>query len=362
MKAFVTGGTGFIGSHLIQKLVARGDQVTALVRSKKGAAELLAMGAHPVWGDINAIESMREGMRGNDVVFHLAAWYKLGARDCKKAEFINVDGTRNVLRLAEELGIPRIIYTSTVAVYGDTHGTCADETYSPPEGPFLTEYDRTKWLAHFRVAIPLIEKGVPIIIVMPGGVYGPGDTSMIGEMMRYFNMGFFPVVPAAETAITYAHVEDIAEGHILAADKGTIGETYHLTGPAISLGEMMKIWSQVSGKHAPWFSLPSRFVKPFLPLVSFFNSIFALPPLFSRDSIVVLGATYLAHSEKARSQLGWQTRPVMEGMQETFDWLQQNTPPLQFASTPAQRKQLAGIAIFSAFAVFTAWLFLRRRR
>ena len=185
MKAFITGGTGFIGRRLVERLVQRGDQVQALVRSQKGAADLQAMGAQPVYGDVTDRETMREGMKGCDVVFHLAGWYKLGGRNIGEGEAINVEGTRNTLELAYELGISKIIYTSTVAVFGDTHGSLPDESYQGPEGPFLTEYDRTKWIAHYKVAHPLIEKGAPVIILMPGVVYGPGDPSLVGDLMRY---------------------------------------------------------------------------------------------------------------------------------------------------------------------------------
>ena len=233
MKAFVTGGSGFIGQHVVQKLVARGDEVHALARSEESAALLRQLGATVFKGDITDAASLRPGMAGCDVVFHMAAWYKLGAPDWMNAEAINVGGTRRVLRLAHELGIPKIVYTSTVAVYGDTQGQLVDESYYK-EGPFLTEYDRTKWLAHYKVALPLIEKGAPIVIVMPGGVYGPGDTSFIAQLMRMFYRGL-AVLPGSDLTVTYAHVEDIAEGHLLAAEKGKVGESYILTGPAIPL-------------------------------------------------------------------------------------------------------------------------------
>ena len=160
MKAFVTGSTGFIGARLVQKLLSSGWQVNALVRTQQGANMLLAIGAQPVWGDITARELMRDGMRHCDVVFHLAGWYKIGGRDWEKAEAINVQGTRNVLELAFELGIPKIVYTSTVAVFGDTRGVLANEEFERLDQSFLTEYDRTKWAAHFQVALPLIEQGV----------------------------------------------------------------------------------------------------------------------------------------------------------------------------------------------------------
>jgi dihydroflavonol-4-reductase len=321
MKAFVTGGTGFIGSRLVKKLLERDYQVNALVRSQSSATDLQAQGATPVLGDITSLESMREGMRGCDVVFHLAAWYKLGASDWRKAEAINVDGTRNVLSLAHQSGIPKIIYTSTVAVFGDTHGFLADETYVNPGDKFLTEYDRTKWLAQYQVARPMIEKGAPIVIVMPGGVYGPGDPSLVGDIMRAFYKGLLFVFPGPELTLTYAHVGDIAEGHILAAEKGKPGESYLLAGQVMSLGEIVKIWAEVSGKRRPLFHIPGRFLKPLAPVVGAISSLVPLPPMISRDALAIQGATYIARSDKARAELGWEARPLEEGMRETFAWI-----------------------------------------
>ena len=265
MKAFVTGGSGFIGQHVVQKLLARGDTVHALARSEDSAAVLRQLGATVFMGDITDSASLRPAMEGCDTVFHIAAWYKIGAEDWMNAEAINVGGTRRVLRLAHELGIPKIIYTSTVAVFGDTQGQLVDETYYK-EGPFLTEYDRTKWLAHYKVAMPLIEKGAPITIVMPGAVYGPGDTSAIADMMRMFYRGL-PALPGADFTVTYAHVDDIAEGHLLAADKGKLGESYLLTGPSIPLNEMVDFWAHLIGRKSPSLRIPGRPLTKFAPLM-----------------------------------------------------------------------------------------------
>lgn len=305
MKAFVTGGTGFIGQHLIRKLIERGYDVYALARSERSAASLSALGAKIVPGDITDVASMREAMTGSDVVFHLAAWYKLGAKDWHEAEAINVGGTRKVLRLAWELGVPKIVYTSTVAVFGDTQGELVDETYFKG-GPFLSEYDRTKWLAHYKVAVPLIEQGAPLIIVMPGGVYGPGDNSAIAQMMRLFYRGL-PLVPGTDTTLTYAHVEDVAEGHILAAEKGKIGESYLLAGPAVPLGEMMEFWAHLTERNGPKMGVPGAWLRPFAPVMNAASSVLPLPPTFSGEATATLGATYMARSDKARRELGWQT-------------------------------------------------------
>ncbi|MCA9931016.1 MAG: NAD-dependent epimerase/dehydratase family protein [Anaerolineales bacterium] len=356
MKAFVTGGTGFIGKHVVQKLLARGYEVFALARSERSAAVLVNMGAQVVPGDITDTESMRGGMSGCDLVIHLAAWYKLGATDWMQAEAINVSGTRKVLRLAHELDVPKIVYVSTVAVFGDTKGHLVDESYFQG-GPFLTEYDRTKWLAHYKVAAPLIEKGAPIIIAMPGGVYGPGDTSVLAEMMHLFYRGL-PAVPGPETTLTYAYVEDIAEGIVLAAGKGKIGESYILTGPAIPLGEMMDFWGYLTGRPAPRLRIPAMMLRPFAPLMGSLNKFIPLSPAFSQEAIASLGATYMARSDKAREALGWETRPLQTGMLETFAWIAE-TEATQ--APQAREKRWAALALLAAAVLLLFWWLGGRR-
>lgn len=359
MKAFVTGGTGFIGRHVVRQLVERGYQVTALTRSEQGATRLTELGARPVYGDILDQDSMREGMKGSDVVFHIAGWYSLGGRDWMRAESINVAGARNVLRLAVELRIPRIIYTSTTAVFGNTHGRVVDETFFQG-GPFATEYDRTKWLAHYKVALPLIEQGAPITIVMPGGVYGPGDHSLVGQLMERFYWRQLPAIPGPEFGFTYAHVEDIAHGHILAAEKGRPGETYILTGPAIPLGELIDFWGQLTGIRPPALKVPARLIQPFAPLLDFLGSRFDLPMLLSADGARILGMTYMGRSDKARAKLGWRTRSLQEGMTETFRWIAGTPPPRPFI-TDRERKTI-GFSLLGVAALLTLLLLSRRRR
>lgn len=356
MKAFVTGGTGFIGRRVVRQLLQRGYDVVALARSEQSADDLRAMGAGVARGDILDADSMREPMRGADVVFHLAGWYKVGADDWLQAEAINVGGTRTVLRLAQELEIPRIVYASTVAVFGDTGGRLVDEDFRS-DGPFLSEYDRTKWLAHYKVAEPLIEQGAPIIIVMPGGVYGPGDHSLVGTMMELFYQGL-PALPGPETTLTFAHVEDIAEGIILAAEKGEVGESYVLAGPAVPLGEMFDFWSYLTGKPTPPIRIPARYLKPMAPIVGALESVLPLPDWMSREAVEILGATYTARADRARTKLGWQPRPLQAGMLETFEHIAES----KAAGAPADReRKVAGLALLAAAVLFLLWLMSRRK-
>ncbi len=337
MRAFITGGTGFIGTHVVRKLLERGYEVVGLARSDNTAAALQTAGAKPVKGDIMDPASMRAAIRNADIVFHLAASVQAG-------------GTENVLTLANELGVPKIVYVSTLAIFGDTSGKRVDEQYQR-QGPFFTEYDRTKWVAYSQVALPLIERGAPIVIAIPGGVYGPGDPGPMANIMRLFCKGI-PILPGPKTTITYAHVEDIAEGIILTAECGKIGERYILTGPAIPLDEMFALWSKLTGRPAPRLHIPARYVRPVAALIS----TLPLSPLSSKEIIGILGETFMARADKAREELGWQTRPLPQGMRETFAWIA-STPRLD---TPGRKTWGWAVLSLLALAILIAvWLLSR---
>jgi dihydroflavonol-4-reductase len=355
MKAFVTGGTGFIGSQLITKLVDQGYQVHALVRSEEDAHAFLNEGIHPVRGDILDVPSMVDGMTGSDVVFHVAGWYKIGVRDKSLAEPVNVDGTRNVLDLAHKLNIPKIIHTSTVGVFGDTNGRIVDETYiMPPYQDFLTEYDRTKWKAHYEVALPMIRRGAPIMIAIPGGVYGPGDPSLIGSLMQLYYQGLMPVVFGPGFMITYAHVDDIADGLIRIAERGKIGESYILAGPAFSLGDMINLWAQLLNRKPPSVRIPARFLQPLIPFVGVIDQFIPLPDIISQDSLTILDATYGARADKAHRELDWHTRPIQQGMLETFSWLSKTGRTLTL--TNQERRRIAAWSLGLAVTLLALWL------
>jgi len=254
MRYLVTGATGFIGGHVARQLARAGHEVRALVRSPErmdapGRGDLARAGITVCAGDITDKDSLRAPMRGVDGVFHLAAWYKVGARDPSQAEAINVAGARNVLEVMRELGVPRGVYTSTLAVFSDTAGRVVDESYRH-DGPWLSEYDRTKWIAHYEVAEPMMREGLPLIIVQPGVNYGPGDTSGIGALFVRYLRRRLPVAPE-RTAYCWAHVEDTARGHILALEKGKPGQCYILAGPPHTLVEARPIAERLTGIPAP---------------------------------------------------------------------------------------------------------------
>ena len=316
-KYLVTGATGFIGGEIVKQLIGRGHTVVALVRSPEKAGMLKALGVVMHAGDITAPDTLTAPMAGVDGVFHTAAWYKVGVSD-PQAERINVEGTRNVLNAMRALGIPRGVYTSTVAVLSDTHGMVPDETYHY-DGPHLSRYDRTKWRTHYEVALPSMKDGLPLIIVMPGVVYGPGDTSGMHTALVDLLRGRLPMTPA-RTAFCWAHVEDTARGHILAMERGKPGETYIITGPRHTFEEAFDLAARLAHVRPPLLHPGPRMMRATAALMGVAGRFVSLPPAFTPEALRVLaGTTYFGSNEKAVRELGFSARPLDEGMAQTIE-------------------------------------------
>ncbi len=303
MRYFVTGATGFIGGHVAARLSARGDEVVALVRSPEKQSLLRSLGVEVVAGDVTNRESLRTPMQGVDGVFHVAGWYKIGVKHRSTALAVNVEGTRNVLSVMRELRIRRGVYTSTLAVFSDTRGALRDESYRSP-ARWLTLYDESKWRAHYEVAEPMIREGLPLTIVLPGAVYGPGDTSPMHDVWVEYLSHKLRAVPKT-TAFCFGHVDDTAEGHLLAMDKGKSGESYIIAGPPHTLVEAIAIGAQATGIPGP-SSHPSR------GLVRF------LAALTRNERLRIAAATYLGSNAKAQRELGFSPRPLDVGLPPTL--------------------------------------------
>lgn len=313
MRYFITGATGFVGKVLTRKLREGGHEVRALVRSPEKAGDLEVIGVELFQGDVTDKESMREAMSGADGIFHVAGWYKVGVRDKSGGEKINVQGTRNVLELMQGLKIPKGVYISSLAVNSNTHGEIVDESYRFT-GRHLSEYDRTKAVAH-DIAEDLIAKGLPLVIVMPGVIYGPGDTSTLRDNLLDFLKGGLPALPD-KTGYCPAHVEDIAYAHILAMQKGRIGESYIIGGEPITVVDLFKIAGRVSGRRPP-ATIPHQIMKVMSVLVRPFDAV--LPEMYTSEGLRVIGgATYWGDNSKARRELGYDPRPIEEGWAETI--------------------------------------------
>ena len=316
-KYFVTGATGFIGGEVVKQLIGRGHKVVALVRAPERAGMLKALGVEMHAGDITDRDTLKAPMTGVDGVFHLAAWYKVGVKD-PHADQINVDGTRNVLKTMRSLEIPRGVYTSSVAVFSDTKGTLPDETYRY-EGAHLSEYDRTKWIAHYRVAQPNIETGLPLIIVMPGLVYGPGDTSGMRTALVDLLRRRMPFTPA-RTEFCWGHVEDTARAHIQAMEKGTLGQSYIIAGTRHTFEYAFDLAASIAKVRAPLLHPGPRAMRAMAAAMTIVNRFVSLPPALTPEALrVVAGTTYLGSNAKALRELGFTARPIEEGMAQTIE-------------------------------------------
>ncbi|MSR15821.1 MAG: NAD-dependent epimerase/dehydratase family protein [Gammaproteobacteria bacterium] len=315
MKYFVTGATGFVGGYLVRELRAAGHEVRCLVRDPNNASELARLGVSLHRGDVTDKASMREPMSGVDGVFHVAAWYKIGVRDQSPAAPTNIGGTRNVLELMRELSIPKGVYTSTLAVNSDTHGQLVNESYHF-KGVHLTEYDRTKSEAH-QLAEKMISEGLPLVIVMPGLIYGPGDTSTVRTMLLQFMKRLLPMVPR-ETAFSWAHVEDIARTHLLAMETARVGEKYIICGPTHTLAEGFKVAAGLLGRRAP-FAAPSGLFRTMVAPMRLIERFIPVPATYSSDAMQVSGGvTHIGDNAKARAELGYAPRALSIGLAETL--------------------------------------------
>ncbi|HEY2479799.1 MAG TPA: NAD-dependent epimerase/dehydratase family protein [Solirubrobacterales bacterium] len=315
MKVFVTGGTGFIGGAVVRQLRARGDDVVALVRTPAKAAALEELGCTLVAGDLNDEPAIRSGIEGCDAVIHAAAVYEVGipASERQSMREANVGGTERVLGAALEAGIGKAVYVSTVGAFGNTHGQVVDESYENPADNFTSEYEKTKWEAH-QVAKRLIGEGLPCVIVQPGGVYGPGDTSPIGVLLDQFLSGKMPLIPFPELGMCLAHVEDVAAGIILALDKGKPGEAYVLSGPVTTVREAIGVVAAETGKKAPKHALPTGLMKALTPIGPLVGKMMGQPPNLRELISSADGVTFWASHEKATRELGYEPRGLEEGL------------------------------------------------
>jgi dihydroflavonol-4-reductase len=320
MKAFVTGGTGFIGERLVQRLRDRGDDVVALVRSREKGAKLEAMGATLVEGDLSSSEAIRQGVEGCDSAFHVAAVYKVGIpkKDHEAMYDANVRGTERVLDAAFQAGVSRIVYVSTINAFGNTHGEVVDESYERPGDDYLSYYDETKHLSH-QAAKTRIEKGVPIVIVQPGGVYGPGDHSEVGNVIDQTATGKLKALPFAGLGLNLVYVDDVADGIVLAHDKGKIGESYVLGGEITTMRGMVDKAATLAGRKPPKRDMPSGVIKLAAPAGPLVGKMMGFPPNFRELITASDGVTYWAKDDKARSELGYSPRDLDTGLRQTLD-------------------------------------------
>jgi dihydroflavonol-4-reductase len=321
VKVFVTGGTGFIGGEIARQLRTRGEEVVCLVRSPEKATKLRQLGCELSSGDLSDEPVLRQGMQGCDAVIHAAAMYEVGipAKQRPAMWEANVNGTERVMKAALAQQVSRIVYVSTVGIFGNTHKQVVDESYENPETDFTSYYEETKLEAHKLVQRMIDGQGLPAIIVQPGGVYGPGDTSQVADLLEQFFAGRLPLMPFPELGICMTHVEDIAAGVLLALDKGKLGETYVISGPATTMREAIETVARVSGRKAPKRALPTGLMKAMIPIGPLVGKVMGQPPNLRELISSADGVTFWASYEKAQRELGYSPRGMEEGLRQTLE-------------------------------------------
>ena len=314
MRAFVTGGGGFIGRSLVRRLRASGTEVRAIARSDRSAAVLRDAGCEVVVGDVLDASALTDALRGCDVAYHLAGDYRVGIRASERAamEAANVTAAAAVLDAAVGAGVGRIVHVSTMNAFGDTGYRVVDESYERPRPyRYVSFYDETKHRAHL-IAHERIAAGAPVMIAMPGGVFGPGDHSSLGGVLADAAAGRLRALTFGDLGMNMAHVEDIAGGIALVGERGRIGEAYVLGGELTTLAELVRRVSAIAGHRPPRISTPTWMLRAAAPLVR------RIGPDLGELVSASAGVTYWATDAKARRELGYAPRDLESGLGEVF--------------------------------------------
>jgi len=324
MNVLITGGTGFIGRRLVAAALRRGWTVSVLARRPESpqARGLANQGASLVMGDLTDRESL---VRGLDItrpslVFHNAGWYELGIpRRARRGMWaVNVEATDAVLSLAIQAGVPRVVYTSSTLAFGDTRDEIADEHWVRSAGE-ASYYEATKAEAQ-RIAVRHQQAGEPILIAAPAQVMGPGDHSPFGHLARWYVRGRLPRVGwAPDSAFTFGHVEDVAEGLARVGEAGRLGETYFLGGHIMTVRQMMQIWADVAGRRPPGMWLPRPLAVAQASLAAPLLRLAGQPTFLSAESVRSSFISLRCSSEKARRELGVNFRPADQAWRETLE-------------------------------------------
>jgi len=330
MKCFVTGATGFIGANLVHELAARSHQVRALVRRGSEMRGLEGAEFEPVEGDLSDRKSLAAAMKGCDWCFHLAASYHLWLKDYAPMYAANVDGTRNVLEAAAEAGCKRIVYTSTVgciALPVEKNGvvTPTDESTPVSGAQMSNHYKKSKWLAE-QVAREYASKNLPVVIVNPSAPVGPRDAkpTPTGKIIVDFLQRKMPAY--LDTGLNWVHVRDVAIGHILAAEKGLVGERYIL-GNADgnwTLKQTFDVLSELTGLPAPRFRVPYFIALMAAYLDEIRARLTGRPPKAPLAGVRMARYKMFFNPAKAIRELGLPQTPPREAFRDAIEWFRKN--------------------------------------
>ncbi len=324
MKYFVTGANGFIGSRLVKKLSDDGHEVFCLVRSPEKFTPLSALHTHPVLGDLDNSAALLKGSKGCDVVYHLAAFAKPWCPEANLPYKINVQGTINLLEASLKNKVKKFIFTSSAAVLGPAIDDVAIDERVIRDTPFFNDYEATKALAE-KFAMEFVKKGLPVIVLNPTRVFGPGpinESNSITKIIKLYQKGLWHIIPGNGSKIgNYVYIDDVVNGHLLAAEKGQAGERYIIGGENLTYRQFFGILSQNTGKSRLLINFPVWLMIMLASVMEMQARFTGIPPLITPPWI----RKYLNHwnlsSEKAISQLGYTITPFNEGVLKTLTWL-----------------------------------------
>lgn len=319
MTILVTGGAGFIGGNLVEALLARGEKVRVFDLQANQANDLAAQGADLTSGDILNRGELVGAMEGCDRVFHLAALLDLWQRDQSSYHRNNVEGTRNVLESALEMGVSRVVHTSSATTIGEGEGEIGTEK-TVRRAYFLSQYERSKYLGE-QVALELCQRGLPVVILNPTSVYGPRQTVNVTGAIVRFLQGRLPVT--VHSRLNYVYVGDVVEGHLSAMERGKIGERYILGSDNVPMVEFFSLAGEVAGIPRRPHTVPGRLLRVIAALLAASARVTGARPEIAPDEARTASHSFLFDTSKAREELGLEWTPLREGLERTVSWLRQ---------------------------------------
>jgi dihydroflavonol-4-reductase len=322
VTTLVTGATGFVGSAVARRLLDAGEAVRVLVRPESDRANITGLAVEIAAGDLRDRASLDAAVEGCETLYHVAADYRLWTRRPEDLYESNVAGTQNLLRAALASGVERIVYTSSVATLGRAaDGAPADEATPVGLADMIGHYKRSKFLAEEAVRRLVAEEAAPVVIVNPSTPVGPRDIkpTPTGRMIVEAAAGRMPAY--VDTGLNLVHVNDVAEGHLLAGRHGRIGERYVLGGYNMTLAEILKDIAKLVGRRAPKIKLPHNLILPLAFAAEGWARLFDTgEPFVTVDGIRMAKKRMYFSAAKAERELGYSARPALEALRDAIDW------------------------------------------
>jgi dihydroflavonol-4-reductase len=324
MKALVTGATGFVGAAVARALLGAQWQVRVLARRSSDRRNLKNLDVEVTEGDLADLDSLRRAAQGCEGLFHVAADYRLGARDPAELYRANVEGTRNILSAARRSGVQRIVYTSSVATIGiPADGTPGDEQSPNSLENMIGHYKRSKYQAE-EVVREAARDGISVVIVSPSTPVGPGDVkpTPTGQLVLDAAAGRMPAY--VDTGLNIVHVDDVAAGQLLAYERGKAGERYILGGQDMSLREILEMIAHLAGRSPPRARLPYGVVLPLAYLAEGFARLSGRSGRITLEGVRMSRKKMFFSSAKAVRELGYRWRPPVQAFEDAIRWFRDN--------------------------------------